>query len=650
MRMRAAVIVSSLFGSVVLPGAFGASLLLAAQSSAEATLTVSLSAQPSTYVEGGSTRLSGTADGAKLGSVVKLQKKRADSWTTIAQRTLRDSRAFSFTVSPARGYHTYRVAKDRQLGQPRVVSRSVVVTVTWRPTIAVTSTGALDPAGDVWITTVKGTTTGLRGVTLAVQRYAYGAWSAAGESVSVGSGGQFSHVITGGTGGTRYRYVSPASGLRLPARSEPVSVAAEVYTPTVGLTVRPIQEVSGPDYDLVYHQDQRVTGATNAPDAPVSVQVYEYRDNDLWVWSRYWSGTTATDGSFTANLPNLPEGTKIRAIVEPSADGLRKRAVSDEVATTLVPIEFTLDGPQIDVYDVTRDRGTLVEMEATAGDLITFDFADANPAGVSVSWQLYGPDGTEVPEQQYVRASSGNPNVSRYFRPTTTGTHTLVLTSDSTDWPSSEDVRITASTPKVVPITIDQQQTVSTWRPEQLIDLEFTGLADQAIGVWPNNVEASCPTAQLYIGDQLVPRRFASLDGRVEMQSAWELPLDGTYHLRLWPCNDAPLAHTITLVSPEEVQLEFGHDTRIDLSRRGAYGIASFTTTAGKHIQLELVDWYFPGSQGVVVAPDGSLIQGNRLIPSYDFVAPQTGTYKLWVSPGSQSTSHAVWRATESNS
>jgi hypothetical protein len=208
-------------------------------------------------------------------------------------------------------------------------------------------------------------------------------------------------------------------------------------------------------------------------------------------------------------------------------------------------------------------------------------------------------------------------------------------------------VRITASTPKVVPITLDQQRTVSTSRPRQVIDLKFTGTAGQGIGIWPSDPsELKCPTAHLYHDDQLVRRRFDSLEWyRPEMRSAWELPADGTYRMRLWPCDNNPIDYTVTLTAAEEVQLELGEDTRIEQSRRGAYAIASFATMAGKHIQLERVDWYADGSFAVVVAPDGSIISAY-----YPFVAPQTGAYRLWLSPGDTSSSYAVWRATESDS
>jgi hypothetical protein len=625
---------------------------------AVAAVTISLSASPATYVEGGSTTLRGTARAARLGSVVKLQKLRGTSWVTVGRRTLRDSRRFSFRVSPDRGRHIYRVVKPRQFAQPRAVSPRTVVTVTWRPVISVSATGHVDRGADAWVTTVSGTAPELRGATLAVQRHTGDAWVATGETVAVKTDGTFSHVITGGAKGTRY--AAARSGLRLAAWSPTVTVAEELYTPSVAVAVEPVQHIE-PNYIPVYHQEQRVTVTTDVPDAPVAVDVYEYDEhNDRWHWWTYRRGTTLADGSFTTVLRNLPEGTRVRAVVAASEDGLRKEATSPEAVTTLTPIPVTVNGPQVDVYDVTRDRGALLQFDVDAGELLTFDFdpqADRT-TGVWVSWRLLGPDGTEVPEQQYVRGTHGDvQHLTRFYVPTQTGTHTFVLSSRSTSWPAGEDVRVTISSPKVVPFAFDVTEKVASTRPWQVVDLAMTAEAGQVFSLNPGDIGYNCPTAQVVQNGQVVDRLFDDWPG---MEGAWRLPADGAFAVRLWPCardywvsgasfiRDG-FEHTLSVLRAKTVALPFGNQaTRIDLTQ-GQHAVALLDTTAGKVIRVTEEGWYGV-STGLVEAPDGSVVTRSPWVDGqFQFTATQSGTYRLWSTAAGERSSHITWSATERN-
>ena len=478
---------------------------------AQAALRVSLSASRATIVEDSSTTLSGRASDARLGSVVTLQRRRSDgTWSTIAERRLRTTRAFSFDVSPKRGYHRYRVVKARQLGQPREVSRTVLVTVNWRPTIAASATGAFNSDEDTWTTTVIGSAPELAGVSLAVQRLTDGNWTATEVEIVVGSDGRFTHTIPGGARGTEYRFVSPPSGLRLAARSDVVQVADEVRVPEISLQVTPELATDATHYPVRYDQDVRATGATE-PATEVEIEAF---DSSAGIWRHRRTVTTAGDGSFDTLLGNLPDGTRVRARV--AQDGPRKEAVSSEALTRLEPIPVTVDGPLVDVFDIAGDSGALLRFDATAGELLTVDLdhqADRS-AGGPVTWHLLGPDGIEVPERSFERWD----DVTHYFVPSETGPHTFVLTGESVSLMAEDDARVTLSSPLEKEVAFDTPTTIVSNRAWQLVDLRMTGTAGQAFSVVPHDIGAQCPTAQVIQDGQVVPRRFSGSATTTDLQ------------------------------------------------------------------------------------------------------------------------------------
>lgn len=110
-----------------------------------AAVTISVHAGRSTLMAGTATTISGTAYGAKPGSVVRLQRRVGTTWTTVASRKVWSARTYGFSVSPPRGYQYYRVAKFRQFGQPFAVSPTLKLTVRWNPAITASATYGSDP-------------------------------------------------------------------------------------------------------------------------------------------------------------------------------------------------------------------------------------------------------------------------------------------------------------------------------------------------------------------------------------------------------------------------------------------------------------------------------------------------------------------------
>jgi len=107
---------------------------------AEAAVSVTITASPTTLVEGGSTVIKGKAVNAKPGSVVRLQHWASGSWQTVASRKVWSTQTYSFSRKPAPGHPRFRVFKPAQLGQAAAVSTVVTLTVKWLPRIQVSTT------------------------------------------------------------------------------------------------------------------------------------------------------------------------------------------------------------------------------------------------------------------------------------------------------------------------------------------------------------------------------------------------------------------------------------------------------------------------------------------------------------------------------
>lgn len=110
------------------PAAFSATLRLE-------VLDLTISAEPTTLLEGESTLVRGKAFAADPGSVVKLQRETSTGWQTVTSRKVWARRTYRFSAAPQEGNQRYRVVKPRQLGQPRVASGSVSIAVVAGPTI-----------------------------------------------------------------------------------------------------------------------------------------------------------------------------------------------------------------------------------------------------------------------------------------------------------------------------------------------------------------------------------------------------------------------------------------------------------------------------------------------------------------------------------
>lgn len=211
------------------------SLGLVAPSPALSAVAITLTASSTTLDDGEPVTFAGRARNARLGSVVRLQRRADDSWVTVASRTLRSTRAFSFRVTPPRGRPAYRVLKPRGLGQPRTTSDVVRLTVRWQPTLTATAGHYLDDRQRS-VTTITLGHSGLGGVTVTERRRVpvedtgsgFTSWVATGRTVTLPADGTIRVERIRESRGTLFVYDAPAAG---PRRAVSSNVAAVAVAP-----------------------------------------------------------------------------------------------------------------------------------------------------------------------------------------------------------------------------------------------------------------------------------------------------------------------------------------------------------------------------------------------------------------------------------
>lgn len=209
-------------------------LALVGTPTASAAVTVSLRVSDSVIDEGDRVTFSGTASGARLGSVVRLQRRVGDSWQTVASRTLRTTRTYAFAVTPPRGRPVYRVLKPSALGQPASVSAPVRLTVLWQPTLTARSATFLDDQQRS-VTRITLVHTGLAGVVLRERRRVPAddtgsgttSWQETGRTLTLPASGSASVDRVRESRGTQFAYDAPAAGTRKAVSAMPVTTAIQ---------------------------------------------------------------------------------------------------------------------------------------------------------------------------------------------------------------------------------------------------------------------------------------------------------------------------------------------------------------------------------------------------------------------------------------
>lgn len=327
---------------------------------ANAALSVTITASRTTLLHGTSVTFTGRAVDAKPGSVVKLQRKAPAGWRTVASKKVWATRSYRFSTTPPKGYQYYRVVKPRQLRQGAAVSRTVKLTVRWRPSVVLGEvTHDVDVTTGTVRTTTGGTTTGLpegTGLRREIQRVD-GTWARHGWT-AVDADHTWSDTFAG-SHDMRLRYTAPAAGPRL-AASSVIFVVDGRWTPTVTIEhTRELLRVDGAD-GAYWHNDVRGTAAGSAEEEVV-LQKF---DGTQWVLTEH-RAPVADDGSYRFFFLDWTLRNVLLRVSLP-ASGARQEGCSAPVTTDDSPFyaDVRLDSVTSTIREATSSDGPVHVQEA----------------------------------------------------------------------------------------------------------------------------------------------------------------------------------------------------------------------------------------------------------------------------------------------
>lgn len=611
---------------------------------AAATSGLTLHVDRSVVLEGDPIHLSGWAPDAALGSKVALQRKSSSGWATVGWQIIRTHR-FDFERTPRRGNPTFRAVTPRQPGTSYAVSPSRTVTVEYQPRIFAIASGELDTTHHEWVTEVFGSTLDAPGAAVQVQRWDGSSWVSTGESLAQDAQADFHYTIHNEPRGARYRFFLPRLGLARPAASQPITIEQQVTQPQLELTVEGVASPSTDGYVL----EQHVTGHTSDPDQPLWLGVsaeYPSAPHDAGVFQEFRLVDPAADGTFDMTIGNVPDGAELWLRSYESSDHLILESASSVVLATVPHVTVEPDGAPVTIAGVAPGNGAYVDISATAGVPLSFDLTQVGPFGVGTIATLADPHGTSV-WNWTTSSRSQLYGPDPVYVPKESGTYVLTLRSEA-DWQQQRGtVRLTISTPLQLAATWNTPLTIASTRPEQLVDIAFSGKAGQGFSIAGLG---DCPEARLYRdGLDVIESVRPFISDAESLRGLWRLPYDGDYLLRLLPCNNTPLSQTITLTTASEGELVLGHaDGAVDLSRQDSYGVIRFAATAGKFVDLTLVSSSGTSGYAGVISPGGHTF-GGYPAGSLTFQAPEDGVYELWIGPGSGPGSTETWSGSSRN-
>ena len=569
---------------------------------AQAAVSVTVSASRTTLPTGSSVTLSGRAVDAKPGSVVKLQRHTATGWTTVASKKVWSTRSYSFTTTPPKGYQSYRVLKPRQLGQASAVSRTVKLTVQWRPTVVLGDAhDQVDGTTGQVTTTATGGTTGLAAGTQVRRdlQQPDGSWAAQGWT-TLAADHTWDDTFTS-SDGQHLRYTAPASGARLATSSATFAVDGS-WTPTItaAATMDPAT------------LDARVTGSSTGLPAGVTLQ-RQRAVNGTWT-NQGTPVTVAADGSFTDSF--VVEMNRDYRYAAPAA-GLRQAASSAPFAFADTPVgQASLGTTTSVVFPAGATERTLL-LHLDEGQVFTSDGpwwvteSVTDPAGATMPG--FGPADQDVTAVAPV-----------------SGDYRIRLTAGSST--SSRTVRFTLSAPVVVTTTLDAPaQDVASTMPGQVVDLVFAAEAggvvsehatpDPQLGHAPGAVSLRTP------GGTVVPTW-----GRLVREgTTWRLPgATGDYTLRITPGRGGVVdrQEQAVLAAHEATPAVDGAPGHVSLDRPGRVGVVTVTVPAG--LRMRLSDTASAYLDEETFGPDGALVETGSTSPVIDPTV--AGTYTQLVS------------------
>ena len=122
-----------------------------AHAAARTPVELTIHASASKVAAGDQVTIYGKARHADLRTRVQLQSRVAGVWTRVQGQRISNTRHYSFTVAPPRGFQHYRVVTVRRTHQKVFRSPAVDVAGTWQPSLALTGTPTLHQDGTQWV-------------------------------------------------------------------------------------------------------------------------------------------------------------------------------------------------------------------------------------------------------------------------------------------------------------------------------------------------------------------------------------------------------------------------------------------------------------------------------------------------------------------
>lgn len=461
--------------------------------------------------------------------------------------------------------------------------------------------------------TLKGRAEGAAiGRTVRLQRKQSGVWKTVASS-TLSSRRTYSFDTTPPKGKQVYRAFLPRQSGQ-PQAASPIITVAVRWTPK--LTLDPVVAA----HDLAGEQFLDVTGRSNAIGATVRLE----RQNGS-LWFSWGEAVVTSTGSYAARLPNLPEGTVVRARVPGS--GPRLVSYSGIQVTDLLPFTLTLDGPAVTLRGIAGSEwpleapGAIARFEAETGDLVTFDWPDF---GFHSEYVVLGPDGAELAPTTAPKLIQSTP--TPYFVIPVDGTYSIRIAQEQDEGATT----LRGYTAHEFPTTIDTAPMVlgEGTTLSRMVTLPFEGRAGQEVGA-AIEYDGFCGGVELLRDGQIVPREMTQ-SSRLPM---WNLPADALYDLAFIPCPDSrvQLSRVRIADATQRTAVLDGAPATALIDGPGEGAVFSVDLTAGDVVTLATATSTGLYSWAKVEGPDGAIVEltGGEL----EFTVPASGTYRVVHAP-----------------
>jgi hypothetical protein len=436
--------------------------------------------------------------------------------------------------------------------------------------------------------------------------------------------------------------VGPVSAASSVVLSRPLTgvVPADGSTSTVSIS-RPGQIAR---YTFTGTAGQGFTLQANAGStfttSPVALAVYQPSGATIA------SGSVAKSSSTKLDLGVLPTTGTYTVVLTPAGidtGAIDLRVIPEDTSALVV------DAPPRTIALGTAQNGRYT-FTANAGDSIAVGVmaSSTTPAGASVDWKIWKPDGTALANNTFTGNGSW-----RLPQIPTTGTYTVTLKPVG---PVSATSSVVLSRPLTGVLPTDGSTTTVSNFPGQTFRYTFTGTAGQGFTLqastasnftFPVDVKVYQPSGATVASGSLAKGYSLKLDLGV-------LPSTGTYTVVLTPVvvQNGIDAGVIDLrVVPEDMGALVVNDAAktiaLGTAQNGRY---TFTADAGDYLTLALTSYSTtPAGGGVtwaVLKPDGTTLGSFSFTGSQNWnlpTIPTTGTYTVTVKPsGAISATSAV--------